>query len=109
MLGRATLESAESSRETSLRIYALAEVVGGLNQTIVEDILPAWIQKAESDQKHAELAFKQAGNSLEWTKRAVIASAVISLLATWWQISVSQDIDHENSLSQKTTENLLRE
>lgn len=109
VLGRATLESVENSRETSQRMTALVELVGGLNQTLVEDILPAWIQKVEGDQKHAELAFKQAGKSLTWTKWAVIVSAVVSLLATSWQIAVTHTIDKENSAAQRIAENLLRE
>lgn len=109
VLGRATLESAENSREAVRRMDALVEVVGGLNQTMVQDVLPAWFKQVESDQKQAEEAFRHAGRSLWWTKWAVIASVMVSFLATWWQISVARDIDRENSAAQRTTESLLRE
>ena len=108
-LGRATLESAENSRDAAQKMHALVEVVGGLNQTLVKDVLPAWFKQVESDQHQAEEAFRQAGRSLWWTKWAVIASVVVSLLATWWQISVAREIDRENSASQRTSESLLRE
>ncbi|WP_158683830.1 hypothetical protein [Pseudomonas sp. LH1G9] len=109
VLGRATLESVENSRDTNIRINALLEIVSGLNQTIVADILPGWIQKAKDDQNHANKSFDQAKRSLNWTKWTVILSAIISFAATWWQISASQSIDDGNSTSQKITENLLRE
>jgi len=109
VLGRATLEGAENSRETVRRMDALVEVVGGINQTLVKDVLPAWIDSAKSDQESAKQAFKQAGESLKWTRWAVIASVVATVLATWWQISVTHEIDRENSVAQRTSESLLRE
>ena len=108
-LGRATLEGAENSRETVRRMDALVEVVGGLNQMIVKDVLPAWFAGAKSDQENAEQAFKTAGKSLKWTKWAVIASVVVSVFATWWQVTVTREIDQENSVAQRTSESLLRE
>jgi hypothetical protein len=87
----------------------LASIVTALHQTLATEVLPAWFKQVESDQKHAEHAFKQAGRSLAWTKWAVIASVVITILATWWQISVSRELDRENSAQQQRTENLLRE
>jgi len=109
VLGRATLESAQNTRNTNMHINALLDIVSGLHQTIVVDILPGWIQKAETDQVNAKESFDQAKKSLNWTKWTIIISAIISLAATWWQISVSQSIDEGNSTSQKITENLLRE
>lgn len=108
-LGRATLESAENTRDTNQRMNTLVDIVAGLNHTIVMDILPGWIKKAENDQKHSEQAFIQAGNSLKWTRWAVIASVLASVIATSCQIYVSLSINQENSVSQKTTENLLME
>jgi len=108
-LGRATLEGVENSRETVRRMDALVEVVGGLNQTIVKDVLPAWFATAKSDQENAEQAFKTAGKSLKWTKWAVIASVFVSIGATWWQISVTREIDRDNSVAQQRSEFLLRE
>lgn len=109
VLGRATLEAAESSREAVRRMDALVEVVGGLNQTLVEHILPTWFANAKSDQLNAEQAFKQAGKSLRWTQLALIASVVVSIWATWWQISVTREVDQESLVSQRTSDSLLQE
>ena len=108
-LGRATLESAENSREAVQRMDALVAVIGGLNQTLVQDVLPAWFKKVEGDQHQAEKAFSQAGRSLWWTKWAVIASVVVALFGTGLQIYVALKLDHENSKTLRVTESLLRD
>ncbi|OZA27503.1 MAG: hypothetical protein B7X93_09000 [Hydrogenophilales bacterium 17-61-9] len=108
-LGRATLESAENAREVAQKMAALVEVVAGLNQTLVKDVLPAWFKQVEDDQRSAKDAFSQAANGLWWTKWAVIASVVVTVLTTWWQVSVARDIDRENTEQQNRTETVLRE
>lgn len=108
-LGRATLESAENSRLVALKIDALAEVVAGLNQTMIQDVLPAWFRKVAEDQEEAKKAAKQAANGLFWTKWAVIVSVIVTVLATWWQVSVAKEIDRENSAQQQRAESILRE
>ena len=108
-LGRATIESAENSRLVLQRMDGLAAVVGGLNETLVTEVLPSWMKKAEHDQRGARAAFDQAASSLRWTQLAILASIVLTLLATWWQVSVARDIDRENSVQQQKTLDVLRE
>lgn len=109
LLGRATLESAENSRDAVQKMDALVEVVAGINQTLVKDLLPAWVRQVEASQNGATVAFNQAATGLKWTKWAVIASVVVTILVTWWQVSVARDIDRENSVQQKRVENILGE
>ena len=108
-LGRATLESANNSREALQTMENLFQVVAGLNQTLINDLLPAWFKKVENDQKDAKDAFDQAATGLKWTKWAVVASVVVTVLVTWWQVSVARDIDRENTEQQKRVETVLRE
>lgn len=107
LLGRATLESAKNSREVAQKMDALVVVVTGLNQTVIKDVLPAWVKQVETDQKGAKNAFDQAANGLWWTKWAVITSVVVTVLATWWQVSVAREIDRENTAQQKRVEAVL--
>lgn len=109
LLGRATLESADNSREALQKMDALVDVVAGVNQTLIKDLLPAWVEKVEADQKDAKDAFDQAAAGLRWTKWAVIASVVVTVLVTWWQVSVARDFDRENTEQQKRVETVLRE
>lgn len=108
-MGRATLESVENSRQVAKKMDDLVVVVAGLNQTLVQDVLPAWFKKIEEDQGAAKGAFDQAARGLWWTKWAVIASVFVTIAATWWQVDVSKSIDRENSEQQKRAENVLRE
>lgn len=108
-MGRATLESVENSRQVAAKMDDLVVVVAGLNQTLVQDVLPAWFNKIEEDQKAAKSAFDQAARGLWWTKWAVIASVFVTIAATWWQVDVAKSIDRENSEQQKRAEAVLRE
>lgn len=108
-MGRATLESVENSRKVAKTMDDLVVVVAGLNQTLVRDILPAWFNKIEEDQKGAKSAFDQAARGLWWTKWAVIASVFVTIAATWWQVDVAKSIDRENSEQQKRSEVIQRE
>lgn len=108
-MGRATLESVENSRQVAEKMDALVVVVAGLNQTMVQDVLPAWFKKIGEDQQSAKESASQAARSLQWTKWAVIASVFVTIAATWWQVDVAWSIDRENSEQQKRVETLLRE
>lgn len=108
-MGRATLESVENSRQVAKKMDDLVVVVAGLNQTLVQDVLPAWFNKISEDQEAAKGAFDQAARGLWWTKWAVIASVFVTIAATWWQVDVAKSIDRENSEQQKRAETVLRE
>jgi hypothetical protein len=107
LLGRATLESAENSREVAQKMDALVEIIAGLNQTMVKDVLPEWVKQVKSSQKDAKDSFDQAADGLKWTKWAVITSVVVTVLVTWWQVWVARDIDLENTQQQTRMEAIL--
>lgn len=108
-LGRAALENAQNSREAVERMDRLVEVIGGLNQALVIEVLPAWFKKVEDDQKQAEQTVIQAGRSLSWTKWAVIASVVVAVLSTALQTWITFNLDSSNSATQKETMAILRD
>lgn len=108
-MGRATLESAENSRQVAEKMDALVIVVAELNQTMVQDVLPAWFKKISEDQQAAKESAGQAARSLQWTKWAVIASVLVTIVATWWQIDIAKSIDRESSEQQKRVEVVLKE
>lgn len=108
-LGRATLEGVRSTREVSQKMDALVEVVGGLNQTLITEVLPGWIKQVEQDQAAANKNIQHAAKGLTWTKWAVIVSVVVSVLVTWWQVWVAREIDAGNSVQAKKIEQLTAE
>jgi len=115
-IGRATLESAKASRDVAQKMDGLVELVSGLNQTLITEVLPAWIRQVEGNQTHAQESLDKAAKSLVWAKWALIASVVASVVSivmavalTWWQIGVTRAIDEESSTQQKRSEELLRD
>ncbi|WP_310349255.1 hypothetical protein [Pelomonas aquatica] len=104
-LGRAALQNTENTKEALARMEVLVGVVGGLNQTIVNDLLPQWAKQIKEDQDGAKTAFEQAGESLKWARYAVYVTVVltllVTLLATWWQVRVARDIDDGNTKQAK--------
>lgn len=108
-LGRAVIESAAHSKEVAKKVESIVRLVAGLNQTLVRDVLPAWFKQVDEDQKIAKESFDHAARQLRWAIVAVVVSAVVTVLATWWQISVTRDIDGENAEQQKRTEQILHD
>lgn len=108
-LGKAAIESARNSREVVQKIEALAEIVAGINRTLVEEVLPSWIKQVEHDQEAAQESFRHAAKGLWWTKWAVIVSVFVTVFVTWWQVSVAREIDAGNAAQMEKSEALLRE
>jgi hypothetical protein len=108
-IGRATLQTAEQTRLLAAKMDALVDVVGGLNQTLVTDVLPAWFKQVTADQKHAEETLKQAANGLFWTKWAVIASVVATLGTAAWQVHVAREVDRSTGALLERSEAVLKE
>lgn len=92
--GRAAARSAEISLEASRQMGQLVDVVGGLNQTVVEEVLPSWFQSAKETQAHSN-------KSLLWAQIAVGASLVASVGLGYWQINVAKEIDKSSSVAQE--------
>lgn len=107
LIGRATVESAENSREVAQKMNALVEIIAGLNQTMVQDVFPEWIKQVKNSQKDAKDSFDQAADGLRWTKWAVITSVVVTVLVSWWQVWVARDIDLGNTQQQTRMEAIL--
>lgn len=108
-LGRATVENVENLRQVAEKVDNLVVVVAGLNQTLIQDVLPAWFNKIQEDQGAAKTAFEQAAHGLWVTKWAVIISVIVTIAATWWQVSVAWNIDLESSEQQRRAEHILKE
>lgn len=107
-IGKAAIESAENTRLTMGKMESLVELVAGLHQSIVKDVLPAWFKQVEDGRQSAEKSIDQAARSLAWTKWAVIASVLVAAGTAWWQVSVTLNIDSANTKMQQAAEILLK-
>ena len=108
-VGRATIESAVSLSTAAARLDALVSIIGGLNQTLVTEVLPSWFKQVEHEQRNAQESFGSAARNLRWAQWAIVASALVTIAATWWQVTVAREIDRDNSAQLKLTEALLQQ
>ncbi|NJD25618.1 MAG: hypothetical protein FIB06_09465 [Betaproteobacteria bacterium] len=108
-LGRATLENARVSQEISQTLTSLVGLVAGLNQTLVKDVLPAWVKQVETDQEAAQQEFQRAATALKWTLATVVLSVCVTIGMTWWQVIVARDIDRGNTELQREYGELIKQ
>lgn len=106
--GRALLRSAEHTRESSKRLEELVGHIGGLQQTIMVDVLPQWQQQIDADrqdaiqaQAGAKQAFEQAERGLRLSRLAMWASIFVAIVTTVFQVSFSLWLDAKNSPQQE--------
>lgn len=107
-VGKAALESAESTRITAQKVDALVEAVGEINRVIVHQVLPQWFEHVQATQASSQQSISQAASSLRWTKWAVIASVVATVATASWQVRVTRSIDIANTAAQLRIEELLQ-
>lgn len=108
-LGRASYETVKNTRETADKMDNLAGVVADINQTLIAEVLPAWIKNVENGQTATKQAAMQAATSLAWTKWAVVLSVFVTVAATYWQVDVAKSLDKDSSEQQTRAEKVLRE
>lgn len=101
-VGRAAIENAEQTRLLAAKMDALTSIMAGMQQTLVTDVLPAWMRKVEDDQRQAKSAFKQAAIAL-------VASVLATLGTAAWQVHVAENIDKGTSGQQERAEALLKQ
>lgn len=115
-IGRAAVESAEHARQMATKMEALTEMIAGLNETMVTDVLPAWFNQVKDQQEQSRVqqeqsqtALLQARDSLWWTKWAVIVSVGVTLLTAAWQVRVATVMDRDNGTAQRQAQTQLLE
>lgn len=111
-LGRAataTEQTAQQVTEVAGLLAAMGAQLGELSQTIVTKAVPEWMSKLEGDRESAKTTLEQARDSLKWTKWAVMASVVITLATTGWQVWIAREYKIDNDRQQAVSERLLRE
>lgn len=106
-VGRATLESAKHIEVVANEIGTVAKNIGNLNQVMVSEVFPQWFKQVKEGQESAKEEARKTSSSLRWTKWAVFASVVVTIVATWWQDRVARELDAGNTEHQKAVVELL--
>ncbi len=111
-VGRAAIASEESARQLSEVVGfvgQMAEKLGNLHTVFLTDVLPQWVNNLENSSQTTNQTLNQAERSLFWAKWALIASVVVTVLMTGWQLYIAREYKLENDAQQKTSESLMRQ
>jgi hypothetical protein len=110
--GRAAIageESARQLREVAGLAGQMAEQMGKLQTVFLTDVLPQWFKNLENGSDATNKTLSQAERSLFWAKWALLASVVVSVVMTSWQVWIAHEYKIENDIQQNTSESLLRQ
>jgi len=119
-IGKATLATAEQLQEVVRLNSEMVSHVSGLTEMFVKNVFPQWQQKLANDQaaaqeaqrlaeadtarrqKEAQASLNQANKSLRVAVWALVASVVVTIGATGWQLWVAKQYREEDAKSQAT-------
>lgn len=117
-LGRAALDTAEQLQAVVRLNSSMVDQITSLTQLFIGDVFPKWQQKLKDDQeaadearqlaeadavkrqKEAQVSLDQANQNLKVAKWALIASVVVSLAMTGWQLLVSKNYREQDAVTQ---------
>lgn len=108
-VGKAAVATALHAEEIARLMAVLTDATAGLNQTVVTEILPAWFKQVENDTRAGNASLSNAAESLWWAKWAIGLSILTTIFTTWWQISVTREIDGSNNKQQQVIEDAASE
>lgn len=105
----ASEESAKQLTEVAGLMGTMAEQMAALQTVFLSEVLPQWFQNLEDGAEATRTTLRQAESSLFWAKWALIASVVVSILMTGWQVWLAREYKLENDKQQENTELLMRQ
>jgi hypothetical protein len=122
-IGKATLATAEQLQEVVRLNSEMVSHVSGLTEMFVKNVFPQWQQKLANDQtaaqeaqrlaevetarrqKEAQASLNQANKSLRVAVWALVASVVVTIGATGWQLWVAKQYREEDAKAQAANTN----
>jgi len=105
----ASEESARQLGEVAGLMGTMAEHMAALQTAFLSEVLPEWFRNLEEGATTTRTTLQQAESSLFWAKWALIASVVVSVLMTGWQVWLAREYKLENDKQQESTELLMRQ
>lgn len=102
-------ESARQLCEVAGLMGKMAEQMAGLQTVFLSKVLPEWFRNLEDSASTTNTTLRQAESSLFWAKWALVASVVVSVLMTGWQVWLAREYKLENDKQQESTELLMRQ
>jgi hypothetical protein len=110
---RAGEAAAEHLADVAETTSQMMQSIGTLTTTMMTEVWPKWQAKVEDDRKSGQVSLAQANSSLKWTKWAMIASVLVSIATTGWQLWIAREnrleADKQQAAQLAHTEALMRE
>lgn len=114
--GRTAARSASASEESARQLTEVAglmakmgEQMAALQTVFLSEVLPEWFRNLEDGARATNTTLRQAESSLSWAKWALVASVVLSVLMTGWQVWLAREYKLENDKQQESSELLMRQ
>lgn len=114
--GRTAARAASASEESARQLTEVAGLMGtmadgmaSLQTVFLSEVLPKWFRDLEEGGDATRTTLRQAESSLEWAKWALVASVVVSLMMTGWQIWLAREYKLENDAQQDRSELLMQQ
>lgn len=110
--GRTTMaveESAKQLKEVVGLVGIMSERFIELHKTFLTEVIPQWVKNLDESADSAKVTFTQAERSLFVGKWALIASVVVTIGMTAWQLWIGHKYKVEDDKQQEVTESLMRE
>lgn len=111
-IGRAAIASEDSAtqlREVAGMVGDMAYKLADLHTVFLTKIIPEWKTSLEDNSKAMNKSFHNAEQNLKWAKWALIASVMVTILMTVWQIWIAHDYQLENDQQQSDSVLIMKE
>lgn len=111
-IGRAAIASEDSAtqlREVAGMVGDMAYKLADLHTVFLTKIIPEWKTSLEDNSKAMNKSFHNAEQNLKWAKWALIASVMVTILMTVWQIWIAHDYQLENDKQQSDSVLIMKE
>lgn len=107
-MGRAAIASEDSAaqlREVAGLVGDMADKLANLHTVFLTEVIPQWVDSLEKNSGAINTSLSQTEKSLFWAKWALIASVVVTIAMTAWQIRIASNYKLDND--QQQTDALL--
>jgi len=111
-LGRAAIASEDSAtqlREVAGLVGDMADKLANLHTVFLTEVIPQWVNSLKDNSDTMKRTLIQTERSLFWAKWALIASVVVTIAMTAWQISIARDYKLDNDTQQTDAVLIMKE
>lgn len=111
-IGRATIASEDSAtqlREVAGLVGDMADKLATLHTVFLTEVIPQWVKSLDENAEAMKQSFHNADENLKWAKWALIASVVVTIFMTVWQIWIAREYKLENDKQQSDSVLIMKE